>query len=513
MSMTEHANTVSAHGDSLSEHAEAVRTLTVGLRVERRIIIALLLLIFIALAALVAKAAPEPDTNVIAKSDVLQGLLLKPPVLAQLGGFSIARIQFLSGGSYVNTSSGNPFPVTCVSGCTAAATFSDNGAFTVGTTAINVIGALYDTGASPAIANGNAGRVRMDSSSYLYTDCVVGCSGGSTTPTDAFANPTTAGLQFDLLAGFNGTTWDRLRVDGSKNLFVNVANSSLPVTGTFWQTTQPVSGTFFQASQPVTIVDGGSVALGSKADAKSTATDTTAITIMQVLKEISALEQAPASRAVTAVSGAFVSGAIADGGIVTLGAKADAKSAATDTTAITIMQVLKEISSLEQAPASRAVTNTTASNFNAQAVGAGADGSATSGNPVLIAGKGSGNANVPVVCDHWAPFSLASATALKIITLASSKNTYICSIQIVSAGANNVALIDGTNSTTDCNAATHGLAGGTTAATGWNFAANGGLTQGSGIGVIAATVTVSHDVCLLASATTQVSGVISYTQF
>lgn len=48
-----------------------------------------------------------------------------------------------------------------------------------------------------------------------------------------------------------------------------------------------------------TIADGADTTLGSKADAKSTATDTTAITIMQVLKEISAMEQAPASRAVT----------------------------------------------------------------------------------------------------------------------------------------------------------------------------------------------------------------------
>lgn len=49
----------------------------------------------------------------------------------------------------------------------------------------------------------------------------------------------------------------------------------------------------------VTIADGADVTLGAKADAKSTATDTTPVTAMQVLKEISAMEQAPASRAVT----------------------------------------------------------------------------------------------------------------------------------------------------------------------------------------------------------------------
>ncbi len=50
--------------------------------------------------------------------------------------------------------------------------------------------------------------------------------------------------------------------------------------------------------------------------------------------------------------------AIADGAAVTLGAKADAKSTATDTTAITAMQVLKQISASVQAPPSQAVTNT-----------------------------------------------------------------------------------------------------------------------------------------------------------
>lgn len=57
-------------------------------------------------------------------------------------------------------------------------------------------------------------------------------------------------------------------------------------------------------------------------------------------------------------SGAFASGAISDGANVTLGAKADAKSTATDTTAITVMSVLKQISASVQAPPSQAVTNT-----------------------------------------------------------------------------------------------------------------------------------------------------------
>ena len=39
----------------------------------------------------------------------------------------------------------------------------------------------------------------------------------------------------------------------SGSLDVNLTNTSVAVTGTFWQTTQPVSGTFWQTTQPVSI--------------------------------------------------------------------------------------------------------------------------------------------------------------------------------------------------------------------------------------------------------------------
>lgn len=53
------------------------------------------------------------------------------------------------------------------------------------------------------------------------------------------------------------------------------------------------------AQNPVTIPNGGDATQGAKADAKSTATDSTPVTLMQVFKEISFMEQTPASRAVT----------------------------------------------------------------------------------------------------------------------------------------------------------------------------------------------------------------------
>lgn len=53
------------------------------------------------------------------------------------------------------------------------------------------------------------------------------------------------------------------------------------------------------SSGAITIADGSDTTLGSKTDAKSTATDATPVTLMQVAKQISASVQAPPSQAVT----------------------------------------------------------------------------------------------------------------------------------------------------------------------------------------------------------------------
>mgnify|MGYP007071571949 CR=1 FL=1 len=52
-------------------------------------------------------------------------------------------------------------------------------------------------------------------------------------------------------------------------------------------------------SVPISVADGLDVTLGAKADDRSTATDTTAASIMSVLKQISYMEQNPVSRYVT----------------------------------------------------------------------------------------------------------------------------------------------------------------------------------------------------------------------
>lgn len=168
-----------------------------------------------------------------------------------------------------------------------------------------------------------------------------------------------------------------------------------------------------------------------------------------------------------------------------------------------------------------AQVNGVATQVNTGAVGTGSQRVAVGTDTATIAGSAPGTQDViPMGCagqtianTTYTPFTLASTTSLKLVTKVSAKKVYICSINIVSAAANNVALIEGTKVTTDCDTSTAGLAGGTTAATGWNFAANGGLTLGNGQGIIAKSGTANFDVCLLASGSGQLSGGITWAQF
>lgn len=150
---------------------------------------------------------------------------------------------------------------------------------------------------------------------------------------------------------------------------------------------------------------------------------------------------------------------------------------------------------------------------NAGAAFDAATGTAPPANAVLMGGVVSGATGgfvggIPV-CDTFANINISTATTTLIVTGVSGRHVRICSMSLVTAAANNVAFISGTGAT--CGTGTTGMNGNTTAATGWNFAANGGLTQGSGLGTINRTNATGDSVCAVTSAATQLSGRISYT--
>jgi hypothetical protein len=102
------------------------------------------------------------------------------------------------------------------------------------------------------------------------------------------------------------------------------------------------------------------------------------------------------------------------------------------------------------------------------------------------------------------------AASGQIITGSTAKHIYICHLALVTGAAQNVALVEGTGST--CGTNTVGMAGGNTAAAGWNLAINQAVVEGDGISWVLATATAADNVCLLSSSTGQISGVVQYVQ-
>ncbi len=98
----------------------------------------------------------------------------------------------------------------------------------------------------------------------------------------------------------------------------------------------------------------------------------------------------------------------------------------------------------------------------------------------------------------------------QLVAGTSSKKIYICSIHVVVAAATNIALVEGTGSV--CGTGTAGVNGfgGATAATGWNFMANGGIVLGNADAAVGAEATSADNLCLFNSGSGQVSGGISY---
>lgn len=106
------------------------------------------------------------------------------------------------------------------------------------------------------------------------------------------------------------------------------------------------------------------------------------------------------------------------------------------------------------------------------------------------------------------PVSISTATTTQLAAADASNKIYVCSVNLMGAAADNVALVEG--DTAACASPTAGMAGGTTAATGWNMGANGGLTLGNGLGTVAKSASTNRYVCLITSAATQLSGTVMY---
>ena len=197
---------------------------------------------------------------------------------------------------------------------------------------------------------------------------------------DNFSNPTTTSVM-SMLMGWDTSTWDRVQIGGGTQaaaLRVTIASDSSGVLSVddngSTLTVDVASGGIASgaiASGAVasgalasgSVVDGAMVTLGAKADAKSTATDTTSITAMQVLKQISASVQETAT----------------DTG--TIDSDTDAIKTAVETIDNAISGTEMQVDVVAALPSG---TNTVG---KVEAVGDVAEDAAVSGNPVLTGGR------------------------------------------------------------------------------------------------------------------------------
>lgn len=113
-------------------------------------------------------------------------------------------------------------------------------------------------------------------------------------------------------------------------------------------------------------------------------------------------------------------------------------------------------------------------------------------------------------CAFLAPttvaISQATATVTQYIAAASSKKNYICGLVLVAGAAEIINLLEGTGA--NCGTATAAVVGSTTAANGMSFAANGGLVNPIKIPGIGTNV----NTCLATSGANRVAGYLTYVQ-
>ena len=106
------------------------------------------------------------------------------------------------------------------------------------------------------------------------------------------------------------------------------------------------------------------------------------------------------------------------------------------------------------------------------------------------------------------PVDIVTATTTEIANQSASNYFRICSINLITAGANNVAIVE--DDTDACASPTAGMNGGVTAGEGWNFPANGGISLGNGSSTIMRSAAVNRYVCIITSAAVQLSGTVVY---
>lgn len=361
----------------------------------------------------------------------------------------------------VTATAGGSLQVECTSGCggSGGTSIADDAAFTPGTTSVTPAGAMFDDVTPDSVNEGDAGVLRMSANRNLYTtlrDAAGNERGANVNASNQLSVSVDNALTVTANAG-TGTFFDGVIRDGAGDTTqANVSSGRLQVDGS--GVTQPVSGT-------VSI------------------TANSAVNVAQI-------------NGVTPLMGAG-----------NTGTGSPRVTIATDQAALTGMGVYVEDAG-ETAGGNLAMAGSVRRDTAASSAG-------TTGDNATINTDASGLLWTRTIdpCSSGAktflPINISTATTTEITpSLAgASTNYYVCSLVLVTAAANNVALVD--DDSDGCGSVTSGMAGGTSAASGFNLAANSGMTFGNGTGAVFKTNGTNRVVCLVTSAATQLSGTMT----
>ena len=202
-------------------------------------------------------------------------------------------------------------------------------------------------------------------------------------------------------------------------------------------------------------------------------------------------------------------------GNASIGATTDDKSTATDTTATTLISLLKEVSYLLQTGA-KVVPATSDGAYGASLTNPPvpitvplASAPTTAGTPYVGANHDLYVSNPLDPCSSTAQITLpiSQAAGATILAGVSAQKIYVCGGVLVAGAAEIVNFVEGTG--TVCATGGTALVGSTTAANGLSLAANGGFIIPTG-GF--RTSTAADGLCLTQNSTSRISGYINYVQ-
>lgn len=417
--------------------------------------------------------------------------------LLQLGGTA------LSGANVVDVTN-TAWRINCVIGC-GASSFSDNSAFTFGTTAITNMGAVVDDTATNLVTENSAGAPRMNTNRILYfnprnnagTEIATAANPFRIDPTGTTTQPVSGTVTANAGTG-TFTVGGTVTANAGTGTFLSRANDGTNSETVLFDVDSGAGTQFVRGFSWRKAASAGSLEFGTSTDPLRT--DPTGTTTQPVSGTVTAnagtgtftVGDGAGSLTVDAPVGTPVAGRLSDGTafLTTTGGRlsVDASGVA--------VPVTDNAGSLTVDGTVTANAGTGTFNVETELP---AGGAAT---PVSVSQSDGARR---MECTSRVNINQTAGTQL--ITGVASQKIYFCTVVVVSATAQNIALVEGTG--TVCATGIAGLWGGTTAATGPNLAANSGFVTASST-YTNFTATAADNVCLLQSGTGQLSGWITF---